>query len=145
MAQKKRYFRLQEHVGVHGPVLVESINPITGAPNEIPNPKEGELEPLTSQGLTVAVPTFDESQRIGTEVRSVEITPDGTYTVVPQANGLAKRIGLANTDDKVFDSDARILELSTLALIDGVEQLGHFDEIDPPKKTRNAASAGEES
>lgn len=148
MAQKAtRYFRLLDSIGVEADVKVVDYDD-QGQPVEEPNERAGELGPLTCVGIRVAVPVMAGKQ-IAESIRAVEVTPDGTYQIVDD-NGRTKRIGLADTDDKVLDAEARILALNTPALIDGVLQCGQYEEIDPPKaaqtrKPTETASAGKES
>lgn len=148
MAQnKKRYFRLLEHIGIEGDVKVDGYDD-AGNPIEVPNERAGELEPLKCVGIRVAVPVM-RGQQIAEAVRAVEVTPDGTYHVIDD-NGKNKRVGLPNTDDKVFDAKARVVEMSTDSLIDGLLQSGQYEEIEAPKsaqsrKPTETASAGKES
>lgn len=131
MAQK-RYFRLRDDVGVEGPVLVDGIDPNTGAPNEKENPRAGELQPLENVGVRVKVPVNVKSKQIIEEVRHVEITPDGLYHGVDSTQGF-KRVGLPNTDDRVLDAKSRTLALTSPSVIHGVLWSGNFEEIETPK------------
>lgn len=140
MAQT-RYFRLRDDVGVEGPVLVEGIDPLTGEPIEKPNPREGEMQPLHHTTLRISVPAMTRDGRIFEDVQAVEIAADGAYCTVQKRDGSLARVGLPDTADKVFDSDARILALSTPKLIDGVEQTGLYVEIDAPKSTNKRKEA----
>ena len=149
MAQSKRYFRLLPEHGVHAPVLVDGYDE-AGNPSAVENPEAGDPGPLVNVGVRVLVPVgVAPDGEILQEVVSVEITTDGAYRTIDN-NGRSKRIGLADSDDKIVDVADRVLCLTSQKLIDGIVQSGQYEEIDPPKaeqanKPKEAASAGKES
>lgn len=149
MSINARYFKLLDAIGVEPSVKVVGVNPETGNPDEESNPRAGELQPLTSVGVRVLVDVGISGDTILRDVKSIEITADGAYTMLDDPKtGRRSRVGLPKTDDKVFDAAGRILALTTPAIIDGIMKCEQYAEIEAPPSAQTrkpkSASAGEE-
>lgn len=105
-----RYFKLRDDIGVEPDFVTDTK---TGEPVE--NPKAGELSPLRSENITLAVPTMVDDQVVSV-VETVTLEP------IP---------------------GTRILKIDDPLIANAVAELGKYDEVEPPSKSDLSAARHE--
>ncbi len=91
---------------------------------------DGNLEPLVSIGLSIAVPTMVKDPDTG-KMEPAEIAHSIT---IESSQGLADRPAR-------FLPGTRIVEIADPRVVTALMQSGSFKEIDPPTKTAQKAAA----